>query len=149
MRSAGRVWQLWAVLLVLPAATCGSDLAGAQRDLDSARAQWEELRPEGYSIDYERRCLCGNAGRFVADVEGETVMSVTPELGIGGDVELPSAYTVEMLFATIQAGIDRGADSVDVEYDAATGYPRSIAIDGDKRAEDDELVVTALVTPHQ
>ncbi len=110
-----------------------------------ARAEWLAAGPTSYSVSYERRCLCPNSGDFVAEVRDGVVVSVEPAVGFGGGEELPFAFTVPELFATVQAAIDRGAAVVDVEYDVMLGYPTRITIDGDRAAEDDELLVTAQV----
>lgn len=125
---------------------CGQQGRASQEALNTAIAQWRSSAPATYTIEYERLCLCANSGRFVATVTGTTVVSVDPPKGFGGDDELPFAFTVERVFATLQSAIDRDADRIEVEYDPQLGYPARVSIDVDRSAEDDELVLTVAVT---
>ncbi len=138
---------LVATLTALIVAACGLDLGGVRDELEAAEATWRAQQPTQYVIEYERRCLCSNAGQFIARVEGGSVVAVDPGTGIGGAEELPFAFTVERLFDTIRSAIDRESDAIEVEYDAVLGYPTRILIDADAGADDDELrVIAALRT---
>ncbi len=130
------------LLAVFAVAAC-SNAAARQRDLDESKAVWDSRGQSSYTITYERRCLCGFAGSFVARVENAAVTSVEPATGLGGTLEMPIALTVERLFEVVQEAIDQGADRIEVEYDTEHGYPRRIRIDSDRGAEDDELTITA------
>jgi hypothetical protein len=52
------------------------------------------------------------------------------------------ALSIDQLFNEIKLAIDNKAAAVDIKYDPAWGYPRSIAIDLDKRMADEELAFT-------
>lgn len=145
---AGDRWVVPAAILsaALLVGACGQNLRAVQEELDAATALWATQIPSSYTLDYERRCLCANAGDFVATVTAGVVSSVEPAQGIGGDDEINSAFTVERLFATVQGAIDREAEVVEVDYDADFGYPIRIFIDADGDAEDDELTVIAELT---
>jgi hypothetical protein len=135
--------MLSAALLI---GACGQSLSSVQDDLDTATAVWMSDVPSSYTLAYERRCLCANAGAFLAEVTDGVVSSVEPAQGIGGVDEINSALTVERLFATVQGAIDREAEVVEVDYDGERGYPVRIFIDADRGGEDDELTVTAELT---
>lgn len=133
----------WLTAVAVVVIACGGSGRAAQNALDEASVKWLAAGPTSYTISYERRCLCANSGVFVAEVRDGVTVSVEPAVGIGGDDELPLAFTVPMLFAVVQAAIDRGAAAIDVDYDGTLGYPIRITIDNDRGADDDELVVTA------
>jgi hypothetical protein len=55
--------------------------------------------------------------------------------------------TVEQIFSLIQSAITQNAHRVTVSYDPVLGYPRTVVIDYDPAAVDDEVVLTAQIAP--
>ena len=125
--------------------------------LEVAERRWNQRRPGAYVITESRGCFCPEE---IAAPMVVTVMLLYPIEG--GEVHervdaahyesdgspVPELYrfaalSVEQLFAVIRDAIDRHADHLDVEYDSEYGYPRTISIDYDRQAVDDEIVFHA------
>jgi hypothetical protein len=115
------------------------------RELDEARARWEALGLERYTIELSRGCFCpvefvGPFRVMVADGRIESV-----EYAPGGPKGKPPAEatrfipSVEGLFAEIEEANVTGAAEVRVTYDLETGVPTDIYIDQIAEAVDEEI----------
>jgi hypothetical protein len=123
-----------------------------QSGLDTATSSWEEAGLVSYTYVYQRSCYClpeDTTPKVVEVVDG-VVISVDDVSG--NDDNIP---TIEGLFEEIQRAIDsnpfRAIESnafrVDVQYDAELGYPLSIYIDYEEFIADEELIISATLTP--
>jgi hypothetical protein len=77
----------------------------------------------------------------VRDRDVQSVIDI--QTGEPVTTELYHAMTVEQLFAVVADALEQNAHRVTVDYDLYWGYPRSIFIDYDREAVDDELSITA------
>jgi hypothetical protein len=120
-------------------------LLEAQRN----RARWRARHVESYTYEYRRGCFCGVYGLVRLQVTNGTLVAVTPiEAYISPQVDPLTVFpTVEQLFEVVIDAANR-ADDLQVTYDPALGYPKSISIDYDERYVDDEVFHSAeKVTP--
>jgi hypothetical protein len=130
--------------LLLPA--CGplspSDI---QREaLEEAEQAWRRQGFTSYEFRVQRICFCIPTGALIVRVqEGRPVSVTNAETGeiVNPDPFVP--VTVEGLFAVVEDAIDRDARRLDVDYDDAFGYPRTIDIDFRTEVADDEIFYQA------
>jgi hypothetical protein len=90
--------------------------------------KWQAAGIDDYSYDLSVICFCANRPNGHVTVRDGHAESADPT----------KALTAEDLFTQI-AKAQRGADSVDLKFDEATGFPTEIAIDYVKDAIDDEV----------
>jgi hypothetical protein len=115
------------------------------RELDEARARWEALGLDHYTIELSRGCFCpvefvGPFRVTVADGRVESVEYARSDMTGKPPAEavrlMPS---VESLFAEIAEANLTGAAEVRVTYDPETGVPTDIYIDQIAEAVDEEI----------
>jgi hypothetical protein len=139
-RSSGAIPGFDAVLLV-------DDIDSQQADLLRAQSRWERSRSGDYVYQTATMCFCMQeyvAPVDVTVIDGEVASVVYATDAFTGDVPEPQRFTsVEGLFAFVQDAIDREAVSINVTYDAQTGYPTSVFVDYDARMADEEHGFTA------
>lgn len=116
---------------------------------DVARAQWEATGIDSYRYTYGYSCFCAptteeaaGPGEYVVTVRNGVIESAVQKSD-GATLnpqQLESMKTVDELFDVLdEALIDDQADSVEVSYDEALGYPTDVAIDYYLAAADDEI----------
>jgi hypothetical protein len=135
--------------LTVPAGACvfvfDADESEA-RELERARNRWRRAGLSDYRYEFERYCSC--VGPYTRPVtvhvrNGAVYAAVYADNGKPvADEDLRFFQTIDGLFEIIGGAINHRADIVDVEYDREYGYPRSVAIDYDRRAADDEVYFT-------
>jgi len=119
---------------------CGN---AQQEKLDSAQQLWQTARPASYETVVRRSCFCGDVDPYRVQIEGSTVTSavrLTPD-GVETAVdpgEYQDWFTVEGLFAAVQAAIDGRVDHLAARYDVTRGHPLHVDIDPHAGAVDDE-----------
>jgi hypothetical protein len=107
-------------------------------DLETARQRWRAQDLHTYAFLLQRSCFCGNTHPlFVAVVNDKVAGVVDFETFEGVDPNV--GQTVDDLFAFIQNAIKHHARLIDVEYDAAKGFPTKIDYDGQAQIADDEI----------
>lgn len=108
------------------------------------RIRFSEETGSSYSFLYLRSCECleASAGPFRIVVSNGDVVSATNSEGVAvpGEVlaELP---TIEAIFDRIDEAYERPADSIEVEFDPAMGYPAEVNIDYSTAIADEEFTV--------
>jgi hypothetical protein len=112
----------------------GEQLAGA-------RSRWARNAPLQYSMTIRRGCECGTEA--VGPVIVTVVNGAISAHYINTGSAVPKTFAplfpdVEGLFNLIEAAQRQHYYKVDVEYDAELGFPKSISLDHDKQAIDDE-----------
>lgn len=137
----------WWMLGVVGIVGCGNR---AQKDLDDARELWLAEGSDTYTMTVQQRCFCPDTFPVDVEVVASGVRSATIFTD-NGPIEVETAnfmdwYTVDGLFAQIQAAIDADAYDVSVVY-GEIGAPDTIDIDFEQLATDDERgwTVTNLV----
>jgi hypothetical protein len=111
---------------------CSSPLSpGESRELQEAEARWTARPFQAYSFEVKVGCFCDpvvNQWSRVEVVNGTVTRVVT--IASGNDVSSEHRNffpTIERLFANIrQASRGDGVEDIEVEFDAALGYPRWI-----------------------
>lgn len=107
--------------------------------------RWQSLGWENYDVVYQRQCFCVAAvtkkirvkvrgGRINDAVYAEDNGTLVSDINHG-------LKSIDDWFKLISNAIDRPADSLQVSYDEALGYPRSLSIDYYQRMADDEVSV--------
>jgi len=86
------------------------------------------------TVTRENAALPGSTSEVVVSMTYESDGEPVPEEYRGG------FYTVEGLFGLLRWSIEVGADSVEVDFDPALGYPRDVLIDLDRGTADEELI---------
>jgi hypothetical protein len=132
-RLAGLAWLVGAV-------SC-RDAVGPERrptDLEAGHQLWRAQNLHTYAFTLQRSCFCGNVHPLYVLVLSDTVAGVL-DLETGTTVDRQLGETVEGLFTFIQNAIDRPAQLIRAEYDAAKGFPTEIDYDGAANIADDEV----------
>ena len=127
-----------------------------QRRYDLNFKKWKARKQQNYTFTLQRSCHClpeHTTPMQVTVQNGKVISATTESLTVGQDSQgnpvdnvvidvTDRALSIDQLFNEIKLAIDNKAAAIDVKYDPAWGYPRSIAIDLDKRMADEELAFT-------
>jgi len=117
---------------------CGTRHRDVELALRQQRARWNALGATTYEYTFERLCFCPEdiRGPFRVRVENGAIVRTQPAV----PASFPEAVaTIPQAFDIIDEAVDRGACSIDVRYDAATGVPADVFIDYDQRLADEEM----------
>lgn len=117
------------------------------RDLNSARARWQNAHISHYRYQLRVGCFCAFMDRMPLTVE--VANGAVKSMAYNDGTPVPqdqqqtfAAYApIDKMFA-FTADAVHTADEVKVEYDATYGYPASVQIDRAKNAADDELALS-------
>jgi Family of unknown function (DUF6174) len=108
-------------------------------DLEAARQRWQAQNLHTYAFTLQRSCFCTNVHHpLYVLVLSDTVAGVL-DFETGEWIDRQLGVTVEGLFSFIQNAIDRPAQLIRAEYDAAKGFPTEIDYDGAAQIADDEI----------
>ena len=127
-----------------------------QRRYELNFKKWQARKQQNYTFTLQRSCHClpeHTTPMQVTVQNGKVISATTESLTVGQDSQgnpvdnvvidvTDRALSIDQLFNEIKLAIDNKAAAVDIKYDPAWGYPRSIAIDLDKRMADEELAFT-------
>jgi hypothetical protein len=118
-------------------------LASLRAELLVQRERWSAQRIDDYQLTFSRSCFCPpeGAGLVVLNVlEGEPVEWLYFLSGDPIAPEWQSVFpTVDGLFDFIADAIDRGAETIDVTFDAELGLPTAVRVDYRLAAADEEI----------
>jgi hypothetical protein len=139
--------RLLPLVLVALFASCSitepTTRAADARDLERNRQRWASAELRDYEYEYHLACFCVQdvTQRVRITVRGDVVAGV---VRVSDGLPASSAFgpwpTVADLFTLIERELARRPQRLDVEYDATYGYPRSIILDIQLLAADDESV---------
>lgn len=111
------------------------------------KEKWQRSGIQNYFYTFQRSCFCTrDATREVLTHvrNGSAVMSQFKDSGqLLPQSLLLNKLSINDLFTTIEAALDKNTDVVRVQYDEETGQPTSIYIDGKTGLTDDEFSLTA------
>lgn len=128
-------WISWVSLagLIACSSPSGPTTADQSEALARNQRQFQILVGGNYQVTYENSCFCPIE---VLQPVRLTVLNgaISDVTRVADGVPLPPsqwrAYrTVDQVFAEIEAGLNRGAQRVVVNYDGLFGYPRDVLID--------------------
>lgn len=122
------------VVVLCVAAACGGT-EGVQAD-EQARARWDAHGPEHYRFIWYRSGMVGES-RIAVEVRDGVVVASRPLEDPLRVMEDGGPPTVEGAFRKLRQARST-ADEVEVSYDRELGYPRSVSVDRDLAAVDDE-----------
>ena len=121
----------------------GPDTGSLAEEVAEHRRMWESYRPATYVFELERQCFCGTEARGPVrmTVQGDAV--VTRVYSDSG-TDVPGEYAeifprVDGLFDILEDALRRGAEQVDVRWDATSGAPASFFIDYSRNIADEEV----------
>jgi hypothetical protein len=132
--------RLVSLALVVVTMSC-REAVGPERqttDLEAAHRLWRAQNLHTYAFTLQRSCFCANVHPLYVLVVSDTVAGVI-DLETGTNVDRKLGETVEALFTFVQNAIDRPAQLIRAEYDAARGFPSEIDYDGAAEIADDEI----------
>lgn len=122
----------------------------------AAQLRWLSLRPDPYRMTLQRGCFCILEAigpvEMEVDPQGESPWESVVWARYSGDgTPVPAQYIdlflpVGDLFGVIRDAVARGAERVEVEFDAGRGFPSRIYIDQDSRLADEEIEYRVLST---
>lgn len=122
-----------------------STLAGPRAELAEARLRWSQRGPSSYVMTVVRSCECTSqmTGPVVVTVQNDVVVSrIYRNSGAAVGTDHAALFpAVDGLFDSIASLRAQNPHQIDVDYDAALGYPVSISVDIHKQYVDDELTV--------
>lgn len=126
------------MLLLAGLASACTLLSGPDDDVDSffierlrqREASWDSLGVHDYDFDYAKSCVCPSAtGQVRIEVRGDAVTRVTDEAGKDLTAETAKQWpTVDSLFARARAALADERLTVEIQYDSAWFFPRSIQL---------------------
>jgi hypothetical protein len=116
----------------------------AQKNLDAAKAVWNNNKRSNYSVTRTISCFCGPdyTRPMSYQVINNTIDATTliyADSGSKVTMEWIELQRVEDMFAMIQEAIDSKAESITVSYDTTLWYPTSLSIDRSKMIADEEM----------
>ena len=119
------------------------DLDREQDRLDRAWDRFESSAPLSYTYTVRVNCECPTDVTRPVTVwvdRGVTEYLLYEDDGRPVPLSYANSFpSVEQLFDAIQDAIDRGAQVIDVDYDATFGYPTNVYIDYERSLADEEL----------
>jgi hypothetical protein len=110
-------------------------------ELARNRERWASAQLHDYEYDYQLICFCApDATEQVhVIVRHDTIATVTRTRdGLPAARQYTAWPRVDDLFDDVQRHLDRHVARLDVSYDPTYGYPRSIVVDVELTAADDE-----------
>lgn len=133
-------------LMVFLVAACGdgSVVAGSgdgdgddepQALLDDARSQWSEADLTSYRLTIRELCFCPETVWIDDVADGEIIGH---EAGSDESLFDPGARTMDDLFDEVQAAIDGGFATLDLDFDPETGALRRYWVDVNVQMADEE-----------
>lgn len=129
---------------------CSASITGARAsesgELERNERRWQAARLRSYSFEYRMMCFCvpDDTERVRITVHDGQVTSVTRVRDGQPARDRHRGWpTVEQLFGSVRRYLELNPDRLEVEYDPRHGYPRSIVLDIESLAVDDEVSETA------
>jgi hypothetical protein len=117
--------------------------AELRAELRAQRERWAAQRIEDYQLTLSRSCFCApeGAGLVVLTVlDGEPVEWLYFLSGDPLEPEWQAVFpTVDGLFDFVEDAIDRGAETIEVTYDAELGLPTHVRVDYRQALADEEI----------
>lgn len=117
--------------------------AELRAEIAAQRAKWDARRIEDYQLTLSRSCFCApeGAGLVVLSVlEGQPVEWLYFLSGDPVALEWQAMFpTVDGLFDFLEDAIDRGAEEIEVAFDADLGLPTTVRVDYRLAAVDEEI----------
>jgi hypothetical protein len=112
-------------------------------DLDANRMLFTQTPRMSYQFTWQQSCFCTDdtSRRIRITVSGTNLTSavyVSDQQPVSAAVR-DTLKTIPAVFELIHQMIDRHADEISVEYDAALHYPTSVFIDISKSTSDEEI----------
>ena len=103
--------------------------------------QWQTMRLQDYDLLYQKHCYCLPDHLRSIRVEirnGEVAQALFVDTNspVVKDIQLE---TISTFFELIDQAQKKSAYKIEVDYDSAYGYPKSIDIDYHQRMVDDEI----------
>jgi hypothetical protein len=130
--------------LTLALAACADiPTGGGAGDFDAAWQRWQRSRPADYRYDVQVLCFCTEERtRTVTAVVagGAPAALFYADSGNAADTVLfADVRTMDRLFTTLRAALDRHPYRFDAMYEAGLGYPLAVSIDADAQIVDEEI----------
>lgn len=111
------------------------------------RTKWAAQGAADYTFNFSRSCFClpdYTREATLAVASGQINSATYVDDGAVVAAQVVREYkTIEGLFAAIEGAIATGAAQIDVEFDAALGFPSKVFIDEDFRIADEEAWYSA------
>ena len=131
------------VLSLLATTSCDRSPTGlTPTALSAAKRRWALTAPAAYQVTISHGCFCVpdvNRPVIVTVRDGQVQSRRYVDTGVDVDPRLASAFpAINELFGIIDDAIARHSERVDVTFDAARGFPITVAIDGAAGIADDE-----------
>jgi hypothetical protein len=122
--------------------------ARTEQELELARnrQRWASAGVHDYEFDFRRSCFCApDATQQVHIVVRQDVIVSVVRASDGQPATTSNSAwpRVDELFLDVQQRLEQKIERLEVSYDPAYGYPRSIVADIALRAADDEYALTA------
>lgn len=123
------------------AITGSEDTREVERRLIAAKALWNSQAAQSYQYTGALLCFCGFGGADVnVTVTNDSVTRVVYQDTLVITAPAVTAFqTVDDLFERLEDAINRGVYSIEAEFDAQRGYPKSFFIDYSVNAADEEF----------
>lgn len=138
------VSMVGALGLLHPAGADAPPSAADRTALQTHRALWADQHIDSYTLTSQLLCFCLVRGSLTVQVTNGAITAITDSEGRPTEAGPFAAFTVDGLFAEIEAALDQPVDAITVEYDGALGIPLRIAIDAIALAADDERTIEVL-----
>ena len=145
-RLAGAACALFLVALAGCSITTATARSDDERELTRNRQRWISAGITDYEFEFRRSCFCPAEATEPVRItvrNGVATSVLRTKDGQPASLNVGPWPTVDTLFADVRRRIEQNAERLDVEYDAAYGYPRSIVVDVMASMADDEYFLSA------
>ena len=136
------------VMAFILTACASAQALGNKSEIVQNQEKWQNARVSHYRYDLSISCFCifTQDMPLVVEVQNGKVVSMEYKSGKEIDPSLRELFekyaTIDRVLSEINAGLNGGADRVDVKYHPTYGFPTDVTIDVNKQAADDELYLT-------
>jgi hypothetical protein len=144
-RRPGSALRLLAAGLAVWISACLDAEPDRSGDIAAAKERWRRNEPDRYSYSVRMLCFCPIDTVRVTATRDSVIEASTTRPGPGGapwPIPDPQRYSIDSLFAHLEAMEASHPHRLDFRFDPEYGFPDSLVYDGSERAVDDELTQT-------
>jgi hypothetical protein len=105
---------------------------------ERARQQWQRAHVMTYEMTLVVSCFCGLQGPMIVSVR-DGLVTEAHRVSDGQSLDTRWVPTVDTIFTRIDAAFRQRHGTIDLEFDAALGFPRHANLDPIRDAVDDEV----------
>jgi len=136
------------IFMALTLGACSMIKMARQGTLEKNRATWQATGISHYRYYLTLSCFCTFALEMPLVIEVRDGQVVSMQYLSGSQIDpadrevFKSLSTIDRIFASVKADIDRGGDKLKILYNETYGFPIQVDIDVSQEIYDDESTLT-------